>query len=76
MARINRRVQRLYDITTEQNTPAGTQVRERFYDAASNPIREEVRFNDALRVGPPLYATGRDPRAATYAITGSAGSNR
>ena len=31
-----------------RTTPSGPQVRERFYDAASNPIREEVRLNGTL----------------------------
>ncbi len=34
--------------TVTRNTPTGPQVRERFYDAASNPVREEVRLNGTL----------------------------
>ena len=34
--------------TLTRNTPTGTQVREWFYDAASNPVREEVRLNGTL----------------------------
>ncbi|HNQ75134.1 MAG TPA: hypothetical protein PKM39_00715 [Pseudothauera hydrothermalis] len=34
--------------TVTRNTPSGPQVRERFYDAASNPVREEVRLNGTL----------------------------
>ncbi|MEJ1249529.1 RHS repeat-associated core domain-containing protein [Denitratimonas tolerans] len=34
--------------TVTRNTPAGPQVREWFHDAASNPVREEVRLNGAL----------------------------